>query len=233
MISRSKRFAHHADWFIVGLYVGLLLGLLMVAMVTSAEVTVYGRNSCGFTANLRTQLDNEGIPYAHCNIDSAGCLGAMFSVALEFNLAVKGTVNLPVVLVVANGQRFGYVRPSLAEILRITSVEVTISPTIAYPNPVGDFINVEGDVVIYDITGKIVIVSHDRHISISALPHGMYIFKVRNKVIKFINNNVMQLNEVAYSTTKVKKNEKQNDNEPAQHLPSILGGDGKTTEQVD
>lgn len=191
MISRSKRFAHHADWFIVGLYVGLLLGLLMVAMVTSAEVTVYGRNSCGFTANLRTQLDNEGIPYAHCKIDSAGCLGAMFGVALEFNLAVKGTVNLPVFLVVVYGKRYGYVRPSLAEILRITSVEVTRSPTIDYPNPADQFITVSGDCEIYDLTGKIVILSHDRHISISALPQGMYILKVRNKVIKFITANGM------------------------------------------
>ena len=39
MICRSKRYAHHADWFSVGLYAGLLLGLLMVLVVMSEDVT--------------------------------------------------------------------------------------------------------------------------------------------------------------------------------------------------
>jgi hypothetical protein len=35
----KRKFAHHADWFIVGLYVGLLLGLLMLWVMMSEEVT--------------------------------------------------------------------------------------------------------------------------------------------------------------------------------------------------
>lgn len=35
----KRKFAHHADWFSVGLYAGLLLGLLMVLVVMSEEVT--------------------------------------------------------------------------------------------------------------------------------------------------------------------------------------------------
>lgn len=42
------------DWFITGLYAGLIFGLIMVmSLGVSAEVTVYGRKSYGFTANLR------------------------------------------------------------------------------------------------------------------------------------------------------------------------------------
>lgn len=35
----KRKFAHHADWFSVGLYAGLLLGMLMVLVVMSEEVT--------------------------------------------------------------------------------------------------------------------------------------------------------------------------------------------------
>lgn len=35
----KRKFAHHADWFIVGLYAGLIIGLLMLWVVMSDEVT--------------------------------------------------------------------------------------------------------------------------------------------------------------------------------------------------
>lgn len=35
----KRKFAHHADWFIVGLYAGLIIGLLMLWAVMSEEVT--------------------------------------------------------------------------------------------------------------------------------------------------------------------------------------------------
>lgn len=112
------------DWFLTGLYAGLIIGFIMLMSVvnlSATEITVYCRNSCGFTANLRNELTAANIPYTYCNIDSAGCLGAMFQVAIEFNLAPCGTVNLPVVLVVNDGKRYGYVRPSIADILKITT----------------------------------------------------------------------------------------------------------------
>lgn len=187
MISRSKRFAHHADWFLVGLYVGLIAGLLMLHVALSAtEITVYGRNSCGFTDNLRNELTASNIPYDYCNIDSAGCLGAMFQVAIEFNLAPSGTVNLPVVLVVVDGKRYGYVRPTLAEILKITSSEVTRSQISVYPNPADQFITVDGDCEIYDMTGMKLIESHDRNVMVEGLKPGAYLVKVRGKNIKLI-----------------------------------------------
>lgn len=166
----------------------LLIALLLFSCsdIEATEITVYGRNSCGFTANLRNELTAANIPYTYCNIDSAGCLGAMFSVAIEFNLAPSGTVNLPVVLVITDGKRYGYVRPSLADIMKITTVEVTRCPTIVYPNPADQFITVNGDCEIYDLTGRSVLKSHDRHISITGLPDGMYFVRVRGIMIKLI-----------------------------------------------
>jgi len=140
---------------------------MVFSAIDAQQVTVYGRNSCGFTANLRNELTNAGVPYTYCNIDSAGCLGAMFQVAIEFNLTVNGTVNLPVVLVVVYGKRYGYVRPSLAMITQITAVDVTRSPTIAYPNPAGQFITVDRDCEIYDLRGLKLIESHDRHMTVT------------------------------------------------------------------
>lgn len=161
-----------------------ILILLAAMLSTATEITVYGRNSCGFTANLQRELTAANIPYTYCNIDSAGCLGAMFGVVREFNLAPSGTVNLPVVLVVTNDKRYGYVRPSLADILKITSSDVTRRPTIAYPNPCDQFITVTGECRIFDLTGRMVLKSHDRHISISGLPQGIYFVRVGNKTTK-------------------------------------------------
>lgn len=56
MRTNLRHRANCLDWFITGLYAGLIFGLIMgMSLGVSAEVTVYGRNSCGFTANLRTQ----------------------------------------------------------------------------------------------------------------------------------------------------------------------------------
>ena len=160
--------------------------LIILAAITAGanEITVYGRNSCGFTQNLRNELTAANIPYAYCNIDSAGCLRAMFAVAWEFNLAPSGTVNLPVVLVVVEGKRYGYVRPSLADILKITSSEVTRSQISVYPNPADQFITVMGECRIFDLTGREVLSSHNRHINISGLPQGIYFVRVGNKTTK-------------------------------------------------
>ena len=187
MISRSKRFAHHADWFLVGLYAGLIAGLLMVYSATaSAQVTVYGRNSCGFTANLQRELTTSNIPYTYCNIDSAGCLGAMFQVAIEFNLAPNGTVNLPVVLVVTDGKRYGYVRPTIDQIMKVTAIDEVKAIPDVYPNPASDIIHVSDDAEIYDMTGMKLIESHDRNVMVEGLKPGAYLVKVRGKNIKLI-----------------------------------------------
>ncbi len=163
----------------------LLLALLFCfSFVQAYEITVYGRNSCGFTANLRSELDAAKVPYSYCNIDSSGCLGQLFSVALEFNLAVNGQVNLPVVLVVFDGVRHGYVRPTIDQILKVTAIDDVKAILSVYPNPSSDIIHVSGDAEIYDLTGKCVVKSHDRHISISALPQGIYFVRVGNKTTK-------------------------------------------------
>lgn len=165
----------------------LILALLFCFSFAKAyEITVYGRNSCGFTANLRNELTTSNIPYAYCNIDSSACLGQLFQIAIEFNLAPTGTVNLPVVLVVANGKRYGYVRPSIADILQITSSEVTRNQISVYPNPADQIITVDGDCEIYDMNGLKMIESHDRNVLVEGLKPGVYFVRIRGKMVKLI-----------------------------------------------
>lgn len=150
------------------------------------EITVYGRNSCGFTANLRNELDASKVPYAYCNIDSSGCLGQLFQVAIEFNLAVNGQVNLPVVLMVADGYRQGFVRPTIAMVLKATDVDDVARPVSLYPNPASGIIHVSGDAEIYDLNGLKLIESHDRNVLVEGLKPGVYLVRVRGKMIKMI-----------------------------------------------
>ena len=166
----------------------LLIAVLMVfALFANAyDITVYGRNSCGFTQNLRNSLTAEGIYYTYCNVDSSACLGQLFSVAVEFNLAVDGVVNLPVVLVIVNEKRYGYVRPSIATIMQITTSEVTRSPTIVYPNPADKYVTIDGDCEIYDLNGLKLIESNDRNVLVEGLKPGVYVVRVRGKMIKLI-----------------------------------------------
>lgn len=166
--------------------------ILMLALVfcfsfaQAYEITVYGRNSCGFTANFRNELDAAKVPYAYCNIDSSGCLGQLFSVAIEFNLSVNGQVNLPVVLVVADGYRQGYVRPTIATVLKATDVDDVIRSVDLYPNPASGIIHVSGDAEIYDMTGLKLIESSDRNVLVEGLKPGVYVVRVRGKMIKLI-----------------------------------------------
>lgn len=150
------------------------------------EITVYGRNSCGFTANLRNELDAAKVPYAYCNIHSSECLGQLFQVAIEFNLAVNGQVNLPVVLVVADGYKHGFVRPTISMVLKATDIDDVARPVSLYPNPANDIIYVSGDCEIYDLNGLKLIESHDRNVFVEGLRPGVYVVKVRGKIIKLI-----------------------------------------------
>lgn len=166
----------------------LILIILVFLHVTlgATEITVYGRNSCGFTANLRNELTAANIHYDYCNIDSSGCLGQLFQVAIEFNLAPTGTVNLPVVLVVNDGKRYGYVRPSLNDILKVTAIDEVRAIPDVYPNPADQFITVDGECEIYDLTGLKLIESHDRNVLVEGLKPGVYVVRVRGKMIKLI-----------------------------------------------
>lgn len=165
----------------------LILALVFCFSFAQAyEITVYGRNSCGFTANLRNELDAAKVPYTYCNIDSSGCLGQLFSVALEFNLAVNGQVNLPVVLVVADGVRHGYVRPTLNTILKVTVVDDLVRGVDLYPNPASSIIHVSGDAEIYDMTGRLLLRSWDNDVDVSALPRGVYVVMIEWEAIKLI-----------------------------------------------
>ena len=165
----------------------LLLALLFCFSYAHAyEITVYGRNSCGFTANLRNELDAAKVPYAYCNVDSSGCLGQLFQVAIEFNLAENGQVNLPVVLVVANGYRHGFVRPTIEQILKFTAIDEVRAIPDVYPNPADEFIVVSGDCEIYDLNGLKMIESHDRNVLVEGLKPGAYLVRVRGKMVKLI-----------------------------------------------
>lgn len=162
--------------------------LFCFSFAQAYEITVYGRNSCGYTANLRNELEDAKVPYAYCNIDSSGCLGQLFQVAIEFNLAVNGQVNLPVVLVVADGFRQGFVRPTIAMVLKATDIDDVARTTDLYPNPASGIINVSDDAEIYDLTGVKLIESHDRNILVEGLNPGIYFVKIRGKMIKLIKN---------------------------------------------
>lgn len=165
----------------------LILALMFCFSFAQAyEITVYGRNSCGFTANLRSELDAAKVPYSYCNIDSSGCLGQLFQVAIEFNLAVNGQVNLPVVLVVADGVRHGYVRPTIAMVLNATYVDDVDQAVDLYPNPASGIIHVNGDAKIYDMTGRLLLRSWDNDVDVSALPRGVYVVMIEWEAIKLI-----------------------------------------------
>lgn len=163
-----------------------ILFILLFSYTQAFEVTVYGRNSCGFTQALRNELATNNVSYTYCNIDSTGCLGQLYSVAIEFNLAVDGMISLPVVLVVVDGKRYGYVRPSITTILKITSSLEVENEKLFWPNPVTDVIYAKGEFEIYNMYGILMLKSHNRHISLSLLPQGMYIIKVNNKTTKII-----------------------------------------------
>ena len=166
----------------------LILALMFCFSFAHAyDITVYGRNSCGFTANLRNELDSAKVPYTYCNIDSSGCLGQLFQVAIEFpELVVNGTVNLPVVLVVSDRVRYGYVRPTINQILKVTVVDDVVRGVDLYPNPASRIIYVSGDMKIYSVTGCLLMTSDRREVDISLLPDGVYLVKVGNQITKLL-----------------------------------------------
>lgn len=167
-------------------YLLTILFLLLFSYIQAFEVTVYGRNNCGFTQSLRNELATNNVAYTYCNIDSAGCLGQLYSVAIEFNLAVNGVISLPVVLVVVDGKRYGYSRPSITTILKITSSLEIEDEKLFWPNPVIDIIYAKGEFEIYNMYGILILKSHNRHISIAALSQGIYFVRVNGKTTKII-----------------------------------------------
>ena len=167
----------------------LMLALLFCFSFAQAyDITVYGRNSCGFTANLRNELDAAKVPYAYCNIDSSGCLGQLFQVAIEFNLAVNGQVNLPVVLVVADGYRQGYVRPTISMVLKSTDVDDVARAVALYPNPASGIIHVSGNAEVYDMTGRLLLKTWDNDVDVSGLTPGVYVVIIECKRFKLIKH---------------------------------------------
>ena len=72
--------------------------------------------------------------------------------------------------------------------LDVTDVAESISENlIVYPNPAKDFIQVEGNVSIYDLCGKLVMKGSGR-IDISSLPEGMYFVKSKDACTKLVIN---------------------------------------------
>jgi hypothetical protein len=165
----------------------LIVALLFCFSFAQAyEITIYGRNTCGFTTNLRNELTASNIPFSYCNIDSAGCLGAMFSVAIEFNLAPTGTVNLPVVLVINEGKRFGYIRPTVNQIMKVTNISGIYNAIGLYPNPSAGTINVGGKSELYNTLGIRIMTTDSETIDIASLLKGVYIIIIDGKPFKLI-----------------------------------------------
>ena len=70
----------------------------------------------------------------------------------------------------------------------VTDVAETTSESLnVYPNPANDFIQVEGNVSLYDLCGKLVMKGFGR-IDVSSLPEGMYFVKSGNNCTKLIVN---------------------------------------------
>ena len=70
----------------------------------------------------------------------------------------------------------------------VTDVAETTSESLnVYPNPANDFIQVEGNVSLYDLCGKFVMKGFGR-IDVSSLPEGMYFVKSGNNCTKLIVN---------------------------------------------
>lgn len=60
-----------------------------------------------------------------------------------------------------------------------------------FPNPARNFLNIDGEfklIKIYDYTGKLILTSKEKIISVSELSNGMYIIDIDSKLEKFIKN---------------------------------------------
>jgi polyhydroxybutyrate depolymerase len=70
----------------------------------------------------------------------------------------------------------------------VTDVAETTNKNLdVYPNPAKDFIQVEGNVSIYDLCGKLVMKGSGR-IDVSSLPEGMYFVKAKDGCTKLVIN---------------------------------------------
>jgi glutaredoxin len=154
----------------------LLLLLLLFAFGYSGAytVTIYGTPTCGYTTDLRNQCTANNIQFTFCDVNESKCVTDFYNVVYEFNLATDSYVDLPVVLVVVDGKRYGMVRPTIAKIKQLIGTTSAIM--------IGNKIDMTGD--IYNSLGVRVKFSGD----INSLPPGFYILRGKEKVVKFVKN---------------------------------------------
>ena len=163
----------------------LLLFLLVSVFINAQDITVYGTNTCGYTTSLRNQLTDTKIPFTYSNIETMTVQqwNDFMKFVYDFNLAVNGSVDLPVVKVVIYGKIYAYVRPTLQMITKLTGVVDIDNEISIFPNPVDHILYIMGTnkpVRIYDLSGRLVLDTRDREIDMSRFPSGGYIMRIAN-----------------------------------------------------
>jgi hypothetical protein len=122
----------------------ILAFVLWCVSASAYTVTIYGTTTCGYTTNLRNQCTQNGISFEFVDVNTGAGFSAMATVVNEFSLAVDNYVDLPVVLVVVDGRRYGMVRPS------VDRIKTLIGPTSATLTPY----KINGKTEIYDLQGR-------------------------------------------------------------------------------
>jgi glutaredoxin len=112
--------------------------------VKAYTVTIYGTATCGYTTDLRNQCTKNNVVFEFVDVNTGEGFNAMAAVVSEFSLAVDNYVDLPVVLVVVDGRRWGLVRPTVEKIKQL----VGVTSVILYNNKVLQ------ESEIYDLQGQ-------------------------------------------------------------------------------
>jgi glutaredoxin-related protein len=171
----------------------LLLSIfLFISIYVNASyvITIYGSNSCGYTSALRASLTKENIQFTYCNIEIFNCFNDMSNVVYEFKLAVKNSqgkdsVGLPVVLVVVDGVRYGFVRPSTATIKALVA-NTSAKELYVIVEPLIGIVGAK-ELEVYTLSGVRILSSHENYINIHSLSSGVYILRINKRTTyKFV-----------------------------------------------
>jgi hypothetical protein len=149
----------------------VLMLLFMWCYSNAYTVTIYGVDNCGYTTDLRNECSKNNIQFTYCNINETKCYNELVSIVSEFNLAVDNYVNLPVVLVVVDGKRYGFVRPS---VVKIKELVVTTSVQM-----IGNSLYLPSNAEVFNLMGESITLPLHKKLDISSLVSGIYIVRYR------------------------------------------------------